>query len=76
MAAIAVREFEAGRGMEVGGGDRHETIVRPRPIAEPSTTTSVSPSRHRMIPTMGARTRPRDPAFIASFAAVPGSTGM
>lgn len=33
VAALCVREFEAGRGCEVGGGDGYGTIVLPRPLA-------------------------------------------
>ena len=34
-AAFTVREFLAGRGAEVGGGDGLGTIVLPRPIPDP-----------------------------------------
>ena len=35
MAAATVREFEEGRGTEVGGGDGLGTIILPRPLPEP-----------------------------------------
>lgn len=35
VAALTVREFEADRGCEVGGGDGLGTIVLPRPLANP-----------------------------------------
>lgn len=34
MAAATVREFVAGRGMEVGGGDGLGTIILPRPLQQ------------------------------------------
>jgi len=37
VAAVTVREFLAGRGAEVGGGDGLGTIVLPRPIPTPRT---------------------------------------
>jgi hypothetical protein len=33
VAAVSVREFIAGRGVEVGGGDGLGTIVLPRPLS-------------------------------------------
>jgi len=35
VAAATVREFTAGNGIEVGGGDGFGTIVLPRPLPEP-----------------------------------------
>lgn len=35
VAALTGREFLAGRGQEIGGGDGLGTIVLPRPIAKP-----------------------------------------
>jgi hypothetical protein len=35
VAAATVREFEEGRGTEVGGGDGLGTIILPRPLPEP-----------------------------------------
>ena len=35
VAAATVREFAAGRGAEVGGGDGLGTIVLPRPLPQP-----------------------------------------
>jgi predicted nuclease with RNAse H fold len=35
VAAVTVREFIAGRGTEVGGGDGLGTIILPRPLPEP-----------------------------------------
>ena len=35
VAAATVREFEEGRGCEVGGGDGLGTIILPRPLPEP-----------------------------------------
>ena len=37
VAAMTVREYEAGRGCEVGGGDGLGTIVLPRPLKLPPT---------------------------------------
>lgn len=36
MAAATVREFTAGRGMELGGGDGLGTIILPRKISNPN----------------------------------------
>ena len=35
IGALMAREFEAGRGCEVAGGDGLGTIILPRPISEP-----------------------------------------
>lgn len=35
IGALTVREFESGRGSEVGGGDGLGTIILPRPIPNP-----------------------------------------
>ena len=35
VAAATVREFEEGRGAEVGGGESLGTIILPRPLPEP-----------------------------------------
>jgi hypothetical protein len=35
VAAVTVREFEAGWGTAVGGGDGMGTIILPRPLLEP-----------------------------------------
>jgi hypothetical protein len=35
VAAATVKEFEGGRGAEVGGGDGLGTIIIPRPLPEP-----------------------------------------
>ena len=35
IAAVTVREFVAGKGLEVGGGDGLGTIILPRPLPDP-----------------------------------------
>jgi predicted nuclease with RNAse H fold len=35
VAALTVREFEAGRGTAVGDGDALGAIILPRPVADP-----------------------------------------
>ena len=35
VAAYSVKEYIAGRGMAVGGGDGLGEIILPRPVAEP-----------------------------------------
>jgi predicted nuclease with RNAse H fold len=35
VAAITMREYVAGRGTEVGGGDGLGTIILPKPLPEP-----------------------------------------
>ena len=64
IGALTVREFEAGRGCEVGGGDGLGTIILPRPIPEPIEAVLTWPAYHGARNGRDWRKSERSPAVV------------